>query len=233
MNQYGYVSVNTIIAKVYRDLNLQLEARIADFMEWVAEAIEYIDATVQYIDKKTKTEDLKDYRYYLPCDLVEIKQVLINGSVVHFSNHTVLPTLSSNDKSNYQYNTNSNTYNRQDNCLILSTKRGKLQVFYLGLATDENGFPLIVNNIRYLDAVQAYIVSKIKYSELMSGRINPNEYEYYKQNWEQAKNKAASYISFPTPDNAISIGKQFQRLIPNINSSDSMFKDYATLERSK
>lgn len=233
MNSYGYVSVNTLIAKLYRDFNLQLEGRIADFMEWVGEAVEYMDATVQYTKKKTSVDRFEDYRYYLPCDLVEIDQVLINSKVAFFSNHTVLGNIKNDKGNSIRYNTRDNTYNRQDNCLVLSLKKGTIEVFYLGLATDENGFPLIVNNVRYLDAIINFILYKIKFAEGVSGRISAQEVQFYKEQWESSRVRAVAYISMPTPDQAISIGKQFQRLIPNIKASNTMYDDYASLERSR
>ena len=41
---YKHISAKTLISKLYSDLNLQLEVRVATIMEWVAEAMEYIGA---------------------------------------------------------------------------------------------------------------------------------------------------------------------------------------------
>lgn len=234
MENIKFISAKAIIAKLYSDYNLQLEVRIADIMEWVGEATEWIGSSLQYVDKVIEKE-VHDHRVYLPCDLVHIKQVLLNNKVINYSNHTILMTIQDeDDPKRNTYNTRESTYNIQNNCLLISSKRdAKVRIYYLGLNTDEEGFPMIVDNLRYIEAVIAYIMFKVKNAELFSGRITPQEAEYYRVNWEKGRVRAGSYLSMPSPEQAYSIGLQFQRLIPFISSHDLMFADYATMERSK
>ena len=92
---------------------------------------------------------------------------------------------------------------------------------------------MVLDEIRYLDALINYVIFKVKKAEMFSGRISPQEFEYYKLDWEKARIRAATFASMPDPERAVSIGRQFQRLIPNISAHKQMFADYASLERSR
>ena len=229
--EFKYTSAKTVLAKLYSDLNLQLEVRVEDVLEWVCEGMEYIGVPAQYTDMEFEGE-IDNYRMFLPCDLIMIKQVLVNGAVVNFSNHTAMRTLKVGHK-NQAFNTPEVTYNQESGCLLLSIQRGKVRVFYLGLKTDSEGFPMVLDEIRYLDALINYVIFKVKKAEMFSGRISPQEFEYYKMDWEKARIRAATFASMPDPERAVSIGRQFQRLIPNISAHKQMFADYASLERSR
>lgn len=234
MENIRFISAQSVIAKLYSDLNLQMEIRVADVMEWIGDAIEYIGVDMQYLDKVIEGT-VHNHRYFLPCDLVTIKQVLLNNTVIHASNHTIISTLPSGPRaSKVLYNTPLPTYTVQNNCLVLSVERGaKIVIYYKGLNLDEEGFPYIPSDIRYMDAVVAYIMYKIKNAEGFSGRISPQEVQYYKVEWEKSRIRAASELMMPTPEQMFGLGVQFQRLVQNISGADQMFRDYTSIERTR
>ena len=234
MKNIRFISAQSVISKLYSDLNLQLEGRVADVMEWIGDAIEYIGVDMQYLDKVIEGE-IHNYRYYLPCDLVTIKQVVLNNTVIHASNHTILSTIGSGQRvAKALYNTPLPTYTIQNNCLVLSVERGnKVTIYYKGLNLDEDGFPYIPSDIRYMDAVVNYIMYKAKNAEGFSGRISPQEVQYYKVEWEKSRIRAATELMMPTPEQTFGLGVQFQRLVQNISGADQMFRDYTSIEKTR
>ena len=71
---YKNISCKTVIAKVYRDLNLQEEERWQDMIEWIAEALKFIGANAQLIDKPAEI-CVDGFRGALPCDIYAINYV--------------------------------------------------------------------------------------------------------------------------------------------------------------
>src|SRR6478736_7542911 len=81
------ISCKTIIAKVYRDLQLQEENRWHDMIEWIGEGLGFIDATVQFVDD-IATICVKDHRGALPCNLYAIVQTLHHGLPMRYATDT-------------------------------------------------------------------------------------------------------------------------------------------------
>ena len=51
---YKFTSVKEVIARVYRDLNLQDTERWEDMIEWIADALDFIGAYQQTCHKKIR-----------------------------------------------------------------------------------------------------------------------------------------------------------------------------------
>lgn len=69
------VSVNVVIAKIVRDLDLgKKEINWQDFIEWIAEGLAHIGAYSQFTQKETVIP-VVDHRAEVPCDFYELIQV--------------------------------------------------------------------------------------------------------------------------------------------------------------
>ena len=49
---YSFVSSGQVVAKLYRDLNMQEERDHFDMIEWIAEALSFINTFQQYCQKQ-------------------------------------------------------------------------------------------------------------------------------------------------------------------------------------
>jgi hypothetical protein len=49
------------------------------------------------------------------------------------------------------------TYKIQGNCLFTNIQSGDIDVAYIGIPVDEEGFPMIIDNSSYLRALELYI----------------------------------------------------------------------------
>ena len=85
-----YVSLASIIEKVYRDNGYDLEVSWADAAEWAAEAMDLIGVPNALIDKYAIIP-IEYHRGNLPCDL----HTLVPGTVINYT--TKLPMRSTTD----------------------------------------------------------------------------------------------------------------------------------------
>jgi len=69
-----YTNIHTIFTKLYRDYNL-VNLDEATVVEWVAEALSAIHA-VPDLEQVVKFFAIKNYQVKIPCDLVEINQII-------------------------------------------------------------------------------------------------------------------------------------------------------------
>lgn len=177
----SFVSIKQIIAKVYRDLNLKEEDRFYDMIEWIAEAMEFISSP-EYLQTKEVCLEIKQYKGELPCDLVEILQVKCGNNPLPLSTrHTVSKNKdnglnSFNTLNHPPYNqlagdvtisgqdtgsTLPNSYELVPGFIKTSFKEGEVTIFYKGILSDEEGYPLVPNEQNAKEALFWYCFSKM------------------------------------------------------------------------
>jgi len=79
-----FVSVKTIIAKLYRDLQLKEEEAFTDIIEWCVEALDFIHVYPQY-DIKSACVRVKNYKAELPCDYIGMEAIDHGGYSLRYT----------------------------------------------------------------------------------------------------------------------------------------------------
>lgn len=107
-----------------------------------------------------------DYRAKLPCDFYKIIQVRPKGR----------PALIASTDSFFmggRYRDSNNTYKIQGNIIYTSLEDATLELAYLAIDTDEDGYPLIPDNSSFTRALELYI-KKMWFTILFDlGKITP------------------------------------------------------------
>ena len=88
------------------------------------------------------------YRALLPCDYYQTIQVRIPGG------HALVYSTDSFHMSNKG---NSSAYKIQGNIIYTSIESGELELAYLAISTDEDGYPLLPDNSSFTRALELYI----------------------------------------------------------------------------
>lgn len=215
MQQHRFVSIKEMIAKVYEDLNTQLELRHGAIITWIGEALEFIGATAQYI-KRLETLKIKEFEAVLPCDFYMVEQISYKGIHLIGANQTVAPHIRKADRlelRDRQYR-NTKSYYIVGDKVVFGIRDGEAQLYYYAIQLDADGYPMIPDMIEYKDALLKYVIMKSKFAEYNSGRVSFAEYDAMSREWILARDRASACISMPTVDEMISYGKTYQRFIP-------------------
>lgn len=260
----NYVNVETVIAKVLRDIGEQGNYRYSSIKEWIGEialktsfnrtmvrayakipitnhranmpcnllrtiCLTYKGCVLRYGNdirhhftgrdvNKTQTEDLIDNRYFASnYDL--IYQYDVDGNLVQ--------TLSNNEWVNNMYPVNPQSNNPDYYYYIegdyykFNIEEGEVELDYMALYTDDNGFPLIPDNTYLLEAIQYYVLMKL----IGSGFTHPvwsgsNGYMQLKQLFEQEMSKAKGTIYYPSVEEMRSYANAYNKLMPNFHQQD-------------
>ena len=142
-----YTNIQIVLDKILRHplmQDLSLETAVdytVDFMRIVG--------TPRMFTEKIAIIELKDYRAELPDDYYQMIQVKGTGDTMytyatdsfHLSN---------------THNTNK-TYKVQGHIIYSSSKEDNLEISYLAIETDSEGFPLIPDNSSFTRALELYI----------------------------------------------------------------------------
>lgn len=223
--KYLEVSSKTVIAKVYRDLNLQEEERWHDMIEWIAEGLEFIGANPQFQDRIAEI-CVSGHRGVLPCDLHAIQFVQDKASGVkyryasdqrhsHYNelNANSIPTDTAPLNAGKTYNLNGNYINTEDReCTII--------VSYKAIPVDKDGFPMVPKEVSVTTALFWYIVKQL----MMGGYIHPViTWERAVEEWDWYCGQARGKLNMPNLDQWEAIRKTMMRMIPQINNSQGYF----------
>lgn len=141
-----YINIKVILDKILRhplmqDLSLETAVDYTiDFMRIVGMPRMFTEKVIRItVDK---------YRALLPCDYYQTIQVRIPGG------HALVYSTDSFHMSNKG---NSSTYKIQGNIIYTSIESGELELAYLAVSTDEDGYPLLPDNSSFTRALELYI----------------------------------------------------------------------------
>lgn len=141
-----YINIKVVLDRILRhplmqDLSLETAVDYTiDFMRIVGMPRMFTEKVVRItIDK---------YRALLPCDYYQTIQVRIPGG------HALVY---STDSFHMNNKGNPSTYKIQGNIIYTSIESGELELAYLAISTDADGYPLLPDNSSFTRALELYI----------------------------------------------------------------------------
>ncbi len=205
MALYRTISVGSVIAKLYRDLNLEDYNFINDAIEWTGEVLEHIGAYPQ-LEKKEAVLEVEDFKVAIPSDLFALEQISYSPSddvtVDTFKDSPKHPLPESKATVHKGLHIGisgerpivwEHSFIANPNFWHFTFETGIIGVSYLAISLDENGYPNIPDDISYKEATTWYILNKL----ILGGykHIDPNiNFMTTRQLWlnycTQARNKA-------------------------------------------
>ena len=112
-----------------------------------------------------------------------------------------------------------------------SFKDGYICVAYVGQPLDERGFPLIPDEVSYIEAIKRYITYKVKYSEFLQGHLPGNIYMKLEDDWHWYCGQARNKMNMPnTIDDLQNLKDQHIRLLPKPNRYHRFFGHLHSME---
>lgn len=222
MFEGNYTTIRTVIENLQRDVEYDNELNIYDIAEWTWQAMDSIGARTAMEEKETVIE-IEDYMGELPFDFKVINGIrnqeskinMIPSSDIHFqenNNNANTPPLAVN------------TYKISHKFIFTDFKEGNIDLSYNAIKLDDEGFPLIPDETRYLSAVEAYIRYKMDYKLYRIGQVTRVIYEESKQHWLFMCKSAFNKMVTPNYDKAEALKKQINSMLDNRQAHNSGFR---------
>lgn len=175
-----------------------------------------------YQDKETLVK-IEQYRGLLPCDLISINQVMDCKTKLCLRSSTNTFT---NCDSKY-------TFRVQGRAIITSLQEGEILVSYKSIPIDEDGFPLLIDNSVFIEALKEYI-KKEYFSILFDlGKINQAVLQHTEQRYAWLAGQLRSEFTIPSISEMESIKNMWTRPIQNNNEFYTGFKNLGNKEPLK
>lgn len=224
---YKTCSINKILAQIYRDFKPSNSGWIQDAIEWTGDAIEIMRCYQGYVEQP-KIVQVIDYRAKLPCELEYLlgieynnKRLQKSGGINHKNSKcSCLDNLVCDTQESYSLN---------PNYIHTTFKEGCITVYFLGLELDCDGYPLIIDDAIYREAITWYILMK------MIGRGFKHQTFQYKdalEQWTKMYPKAQNRCRMPDIDSYEVFKKSWLGLARSTNMTNEFFNTVVTSNTS-
>lgn len=190
---------------------------------------------------KIEDVDIHDFRGVLPCDLISIIQVkdtatdlCLRSMTDSFPAGMTAPeTKPCKDPMNNMKPwyipakrdyVEEPSFKTQGRVIYTSFPEGKVSVSYRAIPVDEDGFPQLIDNETYLDALEAYIKMKVFTVKFDTGKISSTVLQNAQQSYAFAARLLQSEFTLPSPSEMESLARIWNTMIPRMREFDSAFK---------
>lgn len=201
---------------------------------------------------KIDTVVIKDYRGLLPCDLISIIQVkdLDTGICLRSMTDNFTPGMRPKPDAKHQPKDLLNnmkphvdtyippmkkyedepSFKTQGRIIFTSFPEGRVEIAYKAIPVDDDGFPLLIDNETYLNALEAYIkvrVFTVKYDlgEIQAGVLSNAQTEYA---W--AARQVMMELTMPSTSEMESITRMLNTMIKPVRQFDNGFRNLGDRE---
>lgn len=207
-------------------------------IDYAVDFIRIVGVPPSFIEK-TQVIEVTNYRGELPCDFYEMIQVRLAKSCDKgFENYKEHPVFRYTTDS-FHLSTNKTkytdlTYKIQGSCIFTSPlKDGSIEISYMAMPIDDEGYPLIPDNSAYTRALQAFIKREWFTIQFDQGKINQTIMAKADQDYAWAVGQAQTDLIRPTIDQMQSITNMWNTLIPRHYEHRTGFVNEGTQEHIK
>lgn len=206
----------------------------------------------QLYQDKINIVDIKDFRGLLPCDLISIIQVKDIGANVCLRAMTdtftpglrpkpdmrnqpkdllndMKPSVDTYIPPMQEYREES-SFKTQGKIIFTSFPKGRVEIAYKSIPVDEDGFPLLIDNETYLNALEAYIKVKVFTVKFDTGKIQAGVLSNAQTEYAWASHLLQSEMTMPSVSEMESLTRMMNTLIKPVRQFDNGFKDLGNRE---
>lgn len=158
---------------------------------------------------------MEDYRGMLPCDLVELVQVMGPDG-------ECLKQMTDNFNSFVDVTP---AYKVQGRCMFATFEDGDVKVAYRAVYTDDNGFPMIPDVPLFQKALELYIKKQVFTYKFDTGEVSQAVLQHTEQDYGWTAGQLQSRMTTPNLAEMENITNMFNQLIPGLHEYRKGFKN--------
>lgn len=202
--------------------------------------------TIRFISKhgypklyKDKTDiiEIKDFRGLMPCDLISIIQVkdcktgvCLASMTDSFEPGDDYRGLQRTQEDFRGYRGGNLNFKTQGRVIFTSFSEGEVEIAYKAIPVDEDGFPLLIDNETYLDALEAYIKMKVFTVKFDTGKISAQVLSNAQTEYAGAARQVMMEFTMPSMSEMESITRMWNTMIKSPTHFDNGFRNLGDRE---
>lgn len=218
MNQsINYISIYPIINSVLSTFDSE-DVTFSEMVEYCSDVMEWL-ASVEFKENNFEEISIKNYRGELPCNIYQIEGVK--------DKVTGLPYIESTNVFHEEQEEQSeviHSYSIKRNYIFTNVKKTEIIVAYKSFMLDDEGFPLIPNDISFREALRYHLLFRIGEKLNLLDRFSDRKLEKIEQNRNWYIGQAQSKAKTPDPEKMAHISNQMSRLIHDTFAHSTFYK---------
>ena len=195
------------------------------------EVLRILEAPSLFINR-SETLEVKNFRAMKPVDIMKIEGVsriygdnfspMTANNDTNIDDYSLLNKLPSNPES---------TYGLNSRYIITNFEEGKIHITYKAIATDEECYPLVLNNAVLLRCVESYI--KWKWFDILNDMDMISDRKLSKAETDYTFNvaQADANLKLPSPDEMETLVNQITQILPKRSQHAQRFEFLGSKER--
>lgn len=209
--EYKYRSIKSLLSDLDDDFNFQTNDFFYKAVGWIARALEIMNFWVDSVPV-TKTITLTEGKGVLPCDIKYIMFFSKDGYYYRIKSDFVLESqCACPDNLGISHH----TVIVNPKFVFANSSLDSINIHYYSIPTDEEGFPLIIDNAEVTEAINWYIAYKM----ILSGYKHPTikDWKEARAMWETHYPRAQNTINFPSVRRAQELVNNFTLIAKDNN----------------
>ena len=195
VKEIEYINIRELLSRVLRSRLLQ-DFTLEQAIQYTIDFIGIFGFPEIYEDKETEI-DICDYRGQLPCDLIEI--IMVKDCKTNLPLRSMTAAFNPGGKY-YNHLRQEPQFKTQNRVIITSFPEGKLIMAYKAIPVDDEGLPLLINNIKYLKALELYVKCQLFTLLFEEGKLTQAVLHHTEQEYSWAAGQLEE--EFKTPSEA-------------------------------
>jgi hypothetical protein len=206
-----HVNIKVILDKIMRHPLLQ-DLSLETVIDYTVDFMKIVGTPGIFTEKVEKIK-IDKYRAVLPCDYYQTIQVKVGNT----------PMVYSTDSFHMAHNGNSNSYKIQGNIIYTSLESGELELAYLAISLDNDGYPTIPDNSSFTRALELYIKKQWFTILFDLGKITSASLENVQQEYAWAVGDCQSEFNRLSIDKAEAFYNSWRTLLLKDNEHSTGF----------
>lgn len=232
---HGQVSFKYILNKLYRDLDINTEIPEGNVVEWVSEALAKIGAYSQY-EPKNAIIELTDGKALLPQGFHRLESIRYQGNPVYWSNNAFVYDYGC-DECVFEGCCAENTFYINSSYIVTNIKdespNNEICISYLSIPVDAEGYPLIPDDVYFMEACAKYVTYMLDYREWRKGNLPDKVINKSEQDYLFYVNSARGSANMPNVAKMEALKNIMIRLIPSQDQYSNGFQGFDKPERRR
>jgi hypothetical protein len=214
-----YLPIQTVVNRLYRQLGINTEINESEVIEWTSDALLMIGSYYQFVEKSECLE-LIDGKAKLPCGFYKLVDIAYQGFPVSWATNQMASNYQCEGCQIPQCCTEFTFYINNDylitniNSTNGSPDNTNICIVYLSVPVDDNGYPMIPDDIYYMRALESYVTYRMDYREWRKGKLADKVYKDSEAAWLFYVNSARGSANMPNIAELEKLKNIWQRLIP-------------------
>jgi hypothetical protein len=217
---YKSVSSHLLVSKVYRDFNIKYADWEVNAIEWIGDALRLIKAFSALKPCREK-KAVSNYRVQLPCDLETLVTIVYQGCRLSPATRVNETCVAMGDCNITVHPSHSYTLMR-DGSISTTFESGEVVFHYVAMVVDCDGYPMIPDNQKMIEAIAWYCVRMI----LLRGYVHPIiKFADANAMWERLYPRAKNSMIMLDRDRREAIHEIWTSMVKESHPADTYFFD--------